>query len=101
MSLAEIVEQRPSAAVKERLLVVAESVKEIKHWIALRRVLRCARGIARGQVDAVVHRIFENSAIQRVAVDPALSMCWERNYQRHQQSHNLERAMHRFSLLVA
>ncbi len=77
MFLAEVIEQRPSSAVKEGLLVVAQSVKKVKYRVALRRSPGRAGVVAGRQVNAVVHWIFKNSAIQCVAVDPALSMRWK------------------------
>src|ERR1700721_1715631 len=68
----QIVEQGPSATVEQRLLVVAEAVQKIKHRIALRRISRRAGIVSRWQVDTVVNRLLENSAVQRVAIDAAL-----------------------------
>ncbi len=72
--LPEIVEQSPSASVKKSSLVVPEAVQKIKHWIVLGWMLRGAGVIASGQVNAVVNRVFQDSAVQRVAVDAALSV---------------------------
>ncbi len=74
MLLTKIVEQRPSAAVEERLLVIAEAVQEIEHRILLCRILVRAGVVAGGKIDAVMDWMFQNAAVQRIAVDAALSV---------------------------
>src|SRR5208282_1233988 len=63
MFLPEIIQQRPSSAVEEGLLVVAEPVKKIEDWVALRGSFLSARIIAGRQVNAVMDRILENLAV--------------------------------------
>ena len=70
--VAQIVEQRPAAAVEKCLLVVAQAVQKIEHRISLRRMLRRARVVAGGQVDAVMDDMFQDVAVQRAAIDAAL-----------------------------
>src|SRR3954464_14281192 len=71
MLLAQIVEQRPAATVKQRPFVVAQAVQKVQRRIALRR-LRRTLVISRWQVDAVVDDLLQNAAVQGTAVDPAL-----------------------------
>ena len=73
MLVAQIVEQGPAATVEERLLVVAQAVQEIKHRIATWRMLGGARIVTSRQIDAVADNLLKNAAIQRAAVDAALS----------------------------
>ena len=77
--LPEIVEQSPSAAVEESLLVVAQAMQEVKHGIALRRTPGCAGIVAGRKVNAIVDLVFQNPAVQRVAVDAALRVNWKRS----------------------
>src|SRR3954463_12988204 len=72
MLLAQIVEQRPAATVKQRPFVVAQAVQKVQHRIALRRLLRRTLVVSRWQVDAVVDDLLQNAAVQGTAVDPAL-----------------------------
>src|ERR1700693_5688559 len=76
---AKIVKQCPPAAVKEGPLVVAEAVEEIQHGIFLFGPLGRACVVAGWKVDAVVNRMFQNAAVQRVTVDAALSARRKRN----------------------
>src|ERR1700693_438078 len=71
--LAKIIEQRPPAAVKKCSLVVAQAVQEVQHGIGLCGTPGCAGVIAGRKVDAVVDRMFQNAALQSIAVNPALS----------------------------
>ncbi len=96
---AKIVEQRPSATVEEGSLVVAEAVKKIQHGIFLCGVLACARLVAGRKVDAVVNRMFQNAAIQRVALDAALSVRRKRSSKSREQYDDSERAIHRFQFI--
>src|SRR5580704_5728662 len=98
---AEIVKQRPSSTVEEGSLVVAQAVQKIQHGIALRRMAGSARIIASGKVNAIVDLMFQDPAVQGIAVDPALRMKRKRDSQRREQEDDSETAIHRFSLLVA
>ena len=60
---AEIVKQRPAAAVKESALVVAQAVQEVEHWIASDRMRGCAGVIAGRKVNAVVDLMFQDRAV--------------------------------------
>src|SRR5712692_3749450 len=61
--LPKIIKQRPSAAVKQRALIVAEAVQEIEDWVCLGRMLGCTGVVAGGKVDAVVDRMFQDPAV--------------------------------------
>src|SRR5208282_6155269 len=72
--LAEIFDHVPSTGLEQALFVVAESVQKIEHRITTRRRAG-SRGVIVGwQHNAVVDRLTENMAFQRVAVDAALSV---------------------------
>src|ERR1700688_1331066 len=92
--LPEIVEQSPSARVKKSSLVVAEAVQKIKHRVGLGWMLRSAGFIAGGQVNAVMNRMFQNSAVQRVAVDSALSVYKKREEECREQQSDSKMARH-------
>ncbi len=98
--LAQIVEQSPTAAVKEGLLVVAQAVQKIENWIPLWGMLCCTRVIARGHVDAIVGYLFKDFAVQRAAVDAALRGCPASSDQ-NKQAAEAEGADHAVTLLVA
>jgi len=68
----KVVQQSKATAVKQRALVVAEPVQKIEHRILLNRLLMPARVIAGREIDAVVHFGLQNSAVDRIAIDPAL-----------------------------
>ena len=70
--VAQIVEQRPSTAIEECLLVVAQAVQKIEHRITRWGMLRRARIVARGHVDAIADHLFEDVAVESAAVDAAL-----------------------------
>src|SRR5208282_2831712 len=70
--IAQIVEQSPSATVKQRLFVVAQAVQKIQHGISSRRSLCRTRVVARRQINAIVDAPLQNLAVQRAAIDAAL-----------------------------
>jgi hypothetical protein len=70
----QIVEQRPSTAVEQGLLVVTEPVKKIKHRILVLRLFPHRPVIVRGEINAIVDYILENFAVEDIAIDPALSV---------------------------
>src|SRR5580704_2063009 len=72
MLIAQIVQKCPAAAVEQRLFVVAEAVKKIQDRITPRRILGCARVVARGQVNAIVNASLQDLTIQRAAIDATL-----------------------------
>src|ERR1039458_1220801 len=93
---AKIFEERPSAAVKEGSFVVAEAVEKVQHGICLRRMLVRASIVAGGKVDAVVNRVLQNLAVQRVAVNAALSVGRKRDRKTGEQKNDSEPAIHSF-----
>src|SRR5579862_1686703 len=82
--LAKIIEQRPTAALEQGLLVIAQPVQKIKHWITLRK-LGCIV-VSRRKINTIADNALQDPAIERTAVDPALCAQRERgaektNYQ--------------------
>ena len=72
MLAAQIIEQGPAATVEEGPLIVAQAVQKIEHRIVLGGLLRRTRIVGCGQVHAVMDHLFEDVAIQSVAIDAAL-----------------------------
>src|SRR5579863_4087359 len=90
MLLTEIIEQAPAAATEQGLLVIAQSVQEIKHWITSRRMLGRAGVISGGQIDAIMNDLLEDVAVERAAVDAALSGGWTARNQNGDQRQDRE-----------
>jgi len=71
MLLAKVFHQIPSPRLEQGLLVVAQTMQVIKDGIALAGML--GRVVTRGQHDTVMNALAESAAVQRVAVDAALT----------------------------
>jgi len=91
--IAQVIEQGPAAAVEKRLLVVAKAVQKIKYGITFLRMLRSARIVPCGQVNAVVDDLLEDMAGESVAIDAALRGRRRGGYQ-HEQASEPEGADH-------
>src|SRR5580700_1419433 len=91
---AKIVEHRPSPAVKKSALVITEAVQKIQYGICLRGMLSSTGVVAGGKVDAVVNRMLQNLAAQRVAVDAALRVSRNGNNETSEQKDDSEPAIH-------
>ena len=66
----QVLDYAPSSGAEQRLLVLSQAMKEVEHRIApLRGILGV---IVRRQLHAVVNRLFENAAVDDVAVGAAL-----------------------------
>src|ERR1700719_443403 len=83
--LAQILEQRPAATVEEGLLVIAQTVQEIEHRIALWRILLRGGIVVCRYVDAIMHDLLKDMAVQCTAVDAALSGRKGRHNQKEQE----------------
>jgi hypothetical protein len=101
MVLAHIVEHGPAPRVEKGLLVVAEPVKKIKHRKVLGGVLGRASVITCRQIDAVVDGVFENVAVEGVAINPTLRVGGYDGDKEQKQKDDEKTARHRSSLLVA
>src|SRR5947209_13433330 len=84
--LAQIVQQCPSPAVEERPLVVAQPMQKVNHGIALRGLLACACVVSRWQVNAVVHDLLQNAAVQCGAINSALGGGSDRHNDKRQEN---------------
>jgi hypothetical protein len=91
---AKIVEHRPSPAIEKCSLVIAETVQKIQHGICLRGMLSRTGIVAGGKVDAVVNRMLQNLAVQRVAVDAALRVSRNGNNETSEQKDDSEPVIH-------
>jgi hypothetical protein len=72
--LAQIFDQIPSPALKESLFVIAKSMQKIKHRITTRRMASNRNIVVVRQHYAVMYRLTEHTAFERIAIDPALGV---------------------------
>src|ERR1700677_1380100 len=101
MLAAKLVEQRPSSTVEERLLIVAKAMQKIEHGILLWRMFFSTCVIAGGKINAIVHRMLENPAVHRIAVNASLGVGGKGKRKECKKSKDSETAKHQPSLLVA
>src|SRR6202030_157153 len=82
---AKLVQRCPAATIEEGLLVIAQTVQKIEHRMVLGRILRRAGIVACRYVDAIMHDLLKDMAVQCTAVDAALSGRKGRHNQKEQE----------------